>query len=227
MRWPWTSRMRLPAKPPSSASRILTGSTPLRRASRIASATPSKVSPTTIWLQHLTTWPAPWPPTWTMLLPSTSNSGRTFSKIGASPPTMMESVPSFAPVSPPDTGASSMCTPRSASAAAMRRGRRHGAHVDDGVAGAGAVHQAAVAEDDLLDVGGVGNDGEADVGFGGDFGRRALAECAGDQHRLESVEAATVNEQLMPGAEQILRHRAAHDAAADKSDLHDASPFTT
>ncbi len=73
-------------------------------------------------------------------------------------------------------------------------GGRHGAHVDDGVAGFGAVNQTAVAEDDLFDIGGVGDDGEADVGFRGDFGRRALAQRTGNQHGLEAVEAAAVDE---------------------------------
>ena len=62
------------------------------------------------------------------------------------------------------------------------------------MAGLGAVDEATVAENDLFDVGGVGNNGKGDVGLGGDFGRRALAERARHQHRFEAVEAATIDE---------------------------------
>src|SRR5574340_373181 len=104
-------------------------------------------------------------------------------------------------------------------------GRGDGAHVDDDVAGFGALDEAAVAENDLLDVGRVGDDGKGDVGFGCDLGGGALAEGPPYQDGLDAVEAAAVDGQLVPRAQQVFRHRAAHDAAADESDFHDASPF--
>ena len=67
------------------------------------------------------TWPAPVSPTRTMLCPSAAKIGRTRSNTGSGPPTMMTSVASRAPTSPPLTGASSASTPRAARRAAMRR----------------------------------------------------------------------------------------------------------
>ena len=73
------------------------------------------------WLQSLTACPAPLSPTWTIVLPIASSTGRARAKASAGPPTMIESLASRAPVGPPLTGASSMAMPRSASAAAMVR----------------------------------------------------------------------------------------------------------
>ncbi len=69
------------------------------------------VRATTIWLHALTTCPAPMGPTCVATFPITSNSGRARSKSSSEPPTMMESAPSMAPTSPPETGASSIEAP--------------------------------------------------------------------------------------------------------------------
>src|SRR5229473_1620194 len=45
-------------------------------------------------------------PTWTTVLPTASNTGVAASKSAGAPPTMIDSTPSMAPCSPPDTGAS-------------------------------------------------------------------------------------------------------------------------
>jgi hypothetical protein len=58
---------------------------------------------------------------WLMVLPIASSTGRHRSSTSSSPPTMIDSVPASAPWNPPDTGASSIAMPRSASAAAKRR----------------------------------------------------------------------------------------------------------
>jgi hypothetical protein len=50
-----------------------------------------------------------------------SRSGRAAAKSPASPPTMIESVPLIAPMSPPLTGASSILPPRSCAFCASRR----------------------------------------------------------------------------------------------------------
>ena len=52
---------------------------------------------------------------------SASSAGRARSRSAASPPAMIVSVPSRAPLTPPETGASSAAAPRSRSAAASRR----------------------------------------------------------------------------------------------------------
>src|SRR5438045_3127095 len=54
-------------------------------------------------------------------LPITSRIGFTFSNASASPPTMIDSVPLTAPISPPLTGASSICAPSDFAFAASRR----------------------------------------------------------------------------------------------------------
>src|SRR3990172_3730724 len=114
IRSPWTSRTRLAAKPPSSASRTRAASTPAARAGARASPTAWMVEPTTSWLQALATIPAPVPPMWMMRLPMAASTGRARSRAASEPPTMIESVASLAPPSPPDTGASSRSAPTSA-----------------------------------------------------------------------------------------------------------------
>ena len=52
-----------------------------------------------------------------IVFPIAWKTGRTCWKTAGSPPTMIERVPSMAPFSPPETGASSILTPFSASAA--------------------------------------------------------------------------------------------------------------
>jgi len=69
----------------------------------------------------LATWPAPDGPTCTIVLPRTSKIGIARTIASGSPPTMIESVPSIAPRSPPLTGASTIATSRAARAAAISR----------------------------------------------------------------------------------------------------------
>ena len=54
-----------------------------------------------------------------MVVPIASKHGRTASNTSAGPPTMIDSDPLRAPTSPPDTGASSECTPRAAATSAI------------------------------------------------------------------------------------------------------------
>ena len=70
------------------------------------------------WFAALTVWPEPDGPTCTMVLPTASKTGAAASKSAAAPPTMIDSTPSIAPCSPPDTGASSIRKPRSVASAA-------------------------------------------------------------------------------------------------------------
>ena len=55
------------------------------------------------------------------LLPMASKTGLSFVNTAWSPPTMTTSVPLWAPHTPPETGASSTATPRSANRAWMAR----------------------------------------------------------------------------------------------------------
>jgi hypothetical protein len=76
------------------------------------------VPATTSWLAALTVCPAPAGPTWTIVVPSASSTGWAAATSSSDPPTMMESVPSTAPRSPPETGASSTRKPSAATAMA-------------------------------------------------------------------------------------------------------------
>ena len=87
----------------------------------MASAAARRFRPPATWLQSFTTWPAPFGPTWTMVLPMAWSTGRQRSNTASSPPTMIASVPAFAPISPPEMGASSMSTPFAASSFATFR----------------------------------------------------------------------------------------------------------
>src|SRR5919112_790897 len=113
-----TSMTLFPASPPPSTSRIFSGETPALEPNTSASETASIVSATTIWLAAFTTCPVPTGPTWVTVLPMTSKSGGARPKSSSLPPTMMESVPSMAPTSPPLTGASSIEAPRSSASPA-------------------------------------------------------------------------------------------------------------
>eukprot|EP01139_Manchomonas_bermudensis_P006200 Amastigsp_a176671_8.p2 type:complete len:133 gc:universal Amastigsp_a176671_8:318-716(+) len=84
------------------------------------STTPIIPDAISVWFAIFVCCPAPGGPMCTMFLPTHWNTGRTASKTCRSPPTMIESRASRAPTSPPDTGASSECTPRSAAALAIR-----------------------------------------------------------------------------------------------------------
>ena len=85
-------------------------SSPLRSASRDASARATSVPATTSWLQALVSAPAPTGPIRVMVVPRTSSTGRTRSKTSSSPPHMIDKVPSSAFATPPDRQASTTST---------------------------------------------------------------------------------------------------------------------
>jgi hypothetical protein len=70
-----------------------------------------------IWFASLVNPPAPSGPRWVIVFPIAWKIGKALSKTALSPPTMIDSAPSIAPFSPPDTGASSIFTDLAASAA--------------------------------------------------------------------------------------------------------------
>ena len=94
------------AKPPAKALGKRRASTPAFCARRIASAITAMLLPTITWLHSLVTWPAPEGPIRLMLAPYAASTGLARSNAAASPPHMMASVPSAAPLTPPETGAS-------------------------------------------------------------------------------------------------------------------------
>ncbi len=91
---------------------IFPGATPALEPRTRASETASVMSATTTWLHALTVCPAPASPTRTTVFPIASKRGFALEKSASSPPTMIESVPSLAPTSAPETGASRTPTPR-------------------------------------------------------------------------------------------------------------------
>ena len=74
-----------------------------------------------IWFASLQSWPVPGAPWRTIVLPIAAKAGWARSKSCCAPPTMMVSVPSRAPRSPPETGASSGPKPFAAASAASER----------------------------------------------------------------------------------------------------------
>src|ERR1035438_3964786 len=107
----------LPARPPLTALKTTSGSSPARVASTSASPIAAMLQATMIWLASLVTLPAPTGPVSVTLDPMLFSTGAIFSNNAASPPTMMASVPSTALGSPPLTGASRKPTPFAAQAA--------------------------------------------------------------------------------------------------------------
>ncbi len=83
----------------------------------------------------------------------------------ASPPIMIESRASRAPTSPPETGASTACTPCAAAACGDldRQRRLAGGHVDDDAARPAAGQHAVGPEDHLAHVGRIADHGEDHV----------------------------------------------------------------
>ena len=79
-----------------------------RRPGRAAAPrTPRACCTTTrTWLTSLQVWPAPTGPTCVIVRPIASSTGRARSTSASAPPTMIDSVPFFAPSEPPETGAS-------------------------------------------------------------------------------------------------------------------------
>src|SRR6266568_1114883 len=116
----------LPASPPPRTRSAASVSTPWASRNTIASATSSMMPATMSWFAALTVCPDPAGPTWTTVLPTALNTGAAASKSAAPPPTMIESAPSIAACSPPDTGASSTrypCPAPSAASSAATSGR--------------------------------------------------------------------------------------------------------
>ena len=136
------------------------------------------------------------------------------------PPTMMASVAAAAPAVPPETGASSMSTPRAASPCAMRRAT-DGAMVlmsTTTLPGAAPCAMPFVAQRHLFDVGIRGNDGEHDVGMAGDLRRRLTDPGAAIDQRRKRFGTAREDGQFVPAAQQVPRHRAPHRAQSDESE---------
>src|ERR1700754_225945 len=111
----------LPASPPPSTLTAASVSTWCASRKTIASARSSMLPATMSWLAALTVWPEPDGPTCTMVAPTTSKTGAASVKSSAAPPTMIDKLPSIAPASPPETGASSTRRPRAAPTSAIRR----------------------------------------------------------------------------------------------------------
>ncbi len=160
-------------------------------------------------------------------LPIASSSGRSVASYSASgPPTMIAIVASTAPLIPPDTGASKQATPRGVSAAAISCAAC-GPEVDRSQNSFGlAAHENAVrAERGLAQDGGRRQAGEHHFALPPQRRcrsrrRRALLHQCGD-----GVGREIVHEQVVPGLEQIARHRRAHAAEAKKTDCGHKSPL--
>jgi hypothetical protein len=145
-------------------------------------------------------------------------------KAASEPPAMIDRVPAMAPTSPPETGASMKSTPAAASSSPILAGggRGDGAHVDSDQPGAAAAGDAA---HDLGDVRRIGDHGDHQFIAPGRIGRAAGGFGAGVEQRLHRFGAARPDGDLVAALDEIERHRAPHDAEADKSDLHAVLAF--
>ena len=134
---------------------------------------------------------------------------------------MMESVPSIAPRSPPETGASSISTSCAASRSAIARvgpGSIVLMSITSEPAAAPASH-AVVAEQHVLDVGRVGQHRDDDVGRRARPPPAMTARSAPASHELvDRSRAPRMHGQREPGGEQVARHGRAHDAEPDEPD---------
>ncbi len=109
-----------PARPPRMASKTFSGFTPAMVESEYASAQAAMLQATMIWFASFTVLPAPLTsPQWTAEAPIVISSSWYLSNSAFGPPHMIESVPSIAFGSPPETGASIMWMPCLRHSAAM------------------------------------------------------------------------------------------------------------
>lgn len=81
------------------------------------------------------------------------------------------------------------------------------------------LHGEGRVEDDVADVGGVANDGEYDVGLGGQgFGRVGPVGPHGEE-RFSFGRGAREDGEGVAGLEEVGAHGTAHDAGADPAQL--------
>ena len=165
------------AAPPESAATVCSESRPALIASTMPSATPMYVPARITWFTAFTAWPDPIGPTWVIVVPTLSRTGRARSRSAASPPMKIDRVPFFAPSMPPETGRRASPTPFAAQPLGERpgRGRRDRRHVDDERAGLRALGHAGRAEQDRLDVRRVRHDRDDDLARGSHGGRALSA----------------------------------------------------
>jgi len=156
--------------------------------------------------------------------PITSSTSICASRAASSPPTIIDSVPSIAPSSPPEIGASSIVTPASA-----RRSATDSATVGEIVEWSTTGHPLAHAvddrfrllarsQDDVFDVRRVGETEEDDIAFLGDAGRGAAVLAAGLDELRGRLRRAVVADDPVAGVDEVLRHRQSHDSESDESD---------
>ena len=137
--WARDARSTSSSPRPCPASRSAASSgRPSALANAIASATAWMIPAHMIWFVALAAWPAPLSPRRVAVRPIAANTGATRSKAGLGPPTMIASVPSRAPSTPPLTGASRNVdvARRDAARGLPRRAGGDGRAVDDDRAGA-------------------------------------------------------------------------------------------
>ena len=208
------------------ALKTASGLTPALVASTKASDTAAMLSATMIWLASLVTFPAPMSPTRTTEDPIFSRMGLTVSKAFASPPTMTASVPSMALGSPPETGASSMTMPFSLTAvqiscAAPGAIELMSTRIVPAFAPSSTPSLPSTASLTCRRVGQHGDDHftlRRDVLVGD--------ACLGAEgNQIVDFGNLVVDDQRIASLEQVLDHRATHDAQANKSDFHLTCPL--
>ena len=179
-----------------------------------------------IWLASLVNPPKPSGPSSVIVLPIAWKIGSAASNTALSPPTMIESAPSIAPFSPPDTGASSIATPLASSALPifcdtmgeivdMSRKIRPGRAPSMMPSGPSATCSTS---GELGSIVISTSDWAATSGRGA-----ALAPALSDL--VDGPAAPAVDDQRVAGLEEILGHGASHDPKTNESnDLRHGTP---
>ena len=186
--------------------------------------------PATIsWFAALNVCPEPGGPTRTAVVPIASKIGFTSSKSGRSALTMIDRVPSMAPVSPPLTGASMTRTTRRSTCLGQPRGdvEPDRGHVDVDRSFPGAAVNAALAQRQPFDIGRVRDHGDDRVRFLDGLGNAGGALAAGRHQALHRTSRAIEADDRVAGLHQMPRHRPTHDAEADERDrAHNRMTFS-
>ncbi|MOA07777.1 hypothetical protein D3C78_1274950 [compost metagenome] len=100
---------------------------------------------------------------------------------------------------------------------------RDRAHVDHHLAGRQALGHALLAEQHAFDIGRIGQHEDDHVGLLGHGTGAACGRGAGLQQRFRH-RAAALDEKAVAGFDEAAAHGRAHDAQADESNLHAATP---
>ena len=182
------------------------------------------------WLAALTVWPAPAAPTWTIVEPIASRTGRAAAtSLRVATDHDRQRAVDRAPLTAADRGVEHPDAPGPAGRGERDGGgRTDGAHVDVERPRPGERERAGVPEGESLDVRRVGQHGDHHVTVPRGLRRARRAAATGLDQPVDLAARPVVAHHVEPGLDQVRGHRAAHDAQADEADRahrHPRSPL--